>query len=231
MKVRFFILMVVSLSGVALICGSSAADRLPTGAEIMQRLDQDYLAAKDLQARLTGFVATSDQKFPVDVSVRLIVAQDIFRLDFEEPQALADNFLLLSGNKMYNYNFVVNTVLVSDAKRANASAIANFDLTSVTRFPKLVPLDKVTLKPTQSEKTPAGNAYTFEATAKPGVDLLYHKAKLWVLQDKYRPYRIQMFTPEGTIRVQMQVADWRYNANLDPKKLTALPKGVDVINR
>jgi hypothetical protein len=231
MTARALALMLLALPFVVPIGASRAAQKIPSGADILERLEEDYLASRDLQARLVGFVATADQKFPVDVAVRLIVKQDIFRLDFEEPQALADNFLLLSGNKMYNYNFITNTVLVSDARRANASALGNFDLTSVTRFPKLVPLDKVTLKPTRSEKTPLGDAYTFEATAKPGSGLLYARAKLWVLESRYRPYRIQAFKPDGSEQFDMTVSEWRYNANLDAKKVTALPKGADVINR
>jgi len=231
MALRPFIRVLVAFTLSTAGAGVVAAARLPPSREIVQRLEAEYSSAKDLQARLTGVVLTADQRFPVDVQARVVIPQDIFRLDFEEPQALADNFMLLSAGKMYNYSFLTNTVLVSDARRANASALGNFDVTSLTRISKLVPLDKVTLGQTVSEKTPSGDAFSFEVLRKPGSDLFYSRAKLTILQDNFRPFRFQAFKPDGSPHVDLTVKEWRYNTGLNAKTLTTLPRGVEVINR
>jgi outer membrane lipoprotein-sorting protein len=200
-----------------------------TANDVLNRLEATGKNLKDFSARLTGTVAGQDQKLKVDMDVLAMPPQDLVRVTFRAPEALADNFVIMDKSKVWNYLFLTNQVTVSPKNKASVSG-TTFDFTQIADFTSVIPRDKVNVKLVDTDTTPAGKAYVLEATPKANADLDFDKAKVWVTESGWRLYRVQ-FSGGKDSTADLTVTEWKANSGLKEATLRKLPKDAEVINK
>lgn len=214
----------------AVLTAPLALAQSPSANDVLARLEATQKNVRDLRARLVGTAETQDTRIKLDLEVQAIPAQELLRVKFNAPDTLADNFFIVDGDRVSNYLFLTNQVTVSSLKKSSVAGF-NFDPGQFTNFAEALPRDKVIFKPVVAETTPAGRAYLLEATAKPKADLAFSRAKLWVLENGWRPYRLQSFAQGGAQQADLTVTEWRTNLGLKPATLRAVPRDAEVIRR
>lgn len=80
------------------------------------------------QARLTGkIVGPGGDAQEADLIVKTLPAEKIVRIEFQKPDALADNYVVITPEKVYNYLFLTNQVVVYPREKARIEGLG-FDL-------------------------------------------------------------------------------------------------------
>jgi outer membrane lipoprotein-sorting protein len=223
-------------SRLALIALSAALAAIPAAAQsltandVLNKLEATQKNLKDFRARLVGTAATQDQNLKLDMEVQAIPSLQLVRVKFNAPDTLADNFVIIEKDTVYNYLFLTNQVTVSKINRESVAGF-NFDLSQFGNLTGSIPRDKVNLKLTGTEDTPAGKAYVLEATPKPNADLNFGRAKVWALENGWRLYRFQAFDEANKLQADLTVSEWKTNLGLTAKALKALPKDAEVVKR
>ncbi|WP_457637100.1 outer membrane lipoprotein carrier protein LolA [Oceanithermus sp.] len=120
-----FLLTILSLPALAL-----------TASELFQQVNAD-LEASPWQARLVGsIVGPSGEVQEADMVIKVLPAEKIVRIEFQKPDALADNYVVITPKKVYNYLFLTNQVVVYPRQKARIEGLG-FDLSRVGDLQKL----------------------------------------------------------------------------------------------
>lgn len=219
------------LAAAAAIAFSGASAQGLSANEVVNRLEATTKALKDVSMRVTGTASGADQKLKLDLDIKAISALDLVRITFRAPESLADNFVIVDKTRVWNYLFLTNQVTVSPRSKASFAG-TGFDLGSITDLNAMVPRDKVNYKLVASnEKTPAGATYVLEATPKANSGLDFDKVKVWVLENGFRPYRVQFSGDKNATTADLTIVEWKANTGLKEAALRAYPKDAEVINK
>jgi outer membrane lipoprotein-sorting protein len=78
-------------------------------------------ATEDVRFVLTGEIIEADgTTLTLEVDIRAIPQETLARAEFFQPDAVADNFIILDGDTVYNYLFLTNQVTIFRADDPNA---------------------------------------------------------------------------------------------------------------
>lgn len=208
----------------------AVAQAVPRPQDVLARLEATQKSIKDLRARLVGSASSADTSIRLDLEVRAIPAQDLLRVSFNAPDTLADNFFIVDKQRVSSYLFLTNQLTISPLAKGSVAGF-NFDVNQFSDFSSVLPADKVNFRPVVAETTPAGRAYVLDASPKPGVELPFTRARLWVLENGWRPYRLQSFAGGSQPQSDLTVTEWSVNQGLTPASLRAVPRDAEVIRR
>ncbi|WP_456476387.1 outer membrane lipoprotein carrier protein LolA [Oceanithermus sp.] len=108
----------------ALLAGTALAQTAP---ELLQKTSE-RLQAGPWKAELVGqIMGPGSDLQPADLKVAVVPEAEVVRIDFLRPDALADNYLVITPDKVYNYLFLTNQVVVYPRERARVEGLG-FDL-------------------------------------------------------------------------------------------------------
>jgi outer membrane lipoprotein-sorting protein len=104
--------MIYFLATVCLLLNPIVAQEL-SGEEVLANLEERSDTLTDASFLMTGkLVDTDGQEFPLEVTMQVIPAEGLLRAEFEQPDAIADNVLLIDNDGVYSYNFLTNQVSI-----------------------------------------------------------------------------------------------------------------------
>lgn len=86
----------LALCGALLIPSASAQ----SAQDIISRVDAAQKAARDISFRLSGSASLESSPQKIDFTVKSIPAQNVARLQFNAPDALADNIVVADSNEI-----------------------------------------------------------------------------------------------------------------------------------
>lgn len=95
---------------------STAQAQQPTADEIIKGMQDTLDSTTDASILVTGELLGSDGTvYQLELEVEAIPAEELIRLFIIQPDALADNFIIVTPTELYNYNYLTNQVVVYDA--------------------------------------------------------------------------------------------------------------------
>jgi outer membrane lipoprotein-sorting protein len=83
--------------------------------DVLAKLEERSEGMQDVRFLVTGKLIDADsQEFNLEVEVQMIPLENIVRMDFFQPDAVADNFVVIDSDGLYSYNFLTNQVTIFD---------------------------------------------------------------------------------------------------------------------
>lgn len=218
----------------ALLAGLAAAQEPPSVETILDNVTQ---AARDLQDAsflLTGRVIDADgTEFALEIEVQVIPGQDLASAYIIQPDALADNQIVLDGASVYSYSFLTNQVTIFDADDPDAlggilptgqdGATANLSL-DIGQI-----LEGYDAELVGVEDGPDGPVYRL-AFANRDREAMILDVDAWVLAADWLPRRLVFKEEDGRVVAELNAEQLVVNQGLDPAEVRALPEDAEVID-
>ncbi len=216
---------------------------LITAPALAQPLDVDTVldkvssAARGLQDatfNLTGkLVDTDGTTIALEIEIQVVPSQSLARAYIVQPDALADNEIVLDGDAVYNYTFLTNQVMIFDADDPDAlggllpkgedgaSAEISFDLGTIfAGFDATI--DSV-------EKGPNGDVYVIDfANKDPSAQILNVTAR--VESSDWLPRQLVFTQSDGHVLAVLNAEDLVVDQGIDPAEVRHLPDDAEVID-
>jgi outer membrane lipoprotein-sorting protein len=189
---------------------------------IVAKVRASQESAKDLQFHARGQVIQGDKVQTAEIEVQAIPKQQLRRVTFKAPAALAGNIVVIDKDKAYRYLALPHQVFVSSVEAATRNAPLDF-----SEVAKVLDgsLDDVSLKTGGTEKTASGKAHILEA------QVAKRRYKVWILDGTWRMHRLQAYDAAGDLKADLTVDGMKTDAGLKPATLKALPEDAEVVER
>ena len=207
----------------ALTLGAAGAQ---SAQDILNRVDSAQKAVKDLSFRVSGTANADSGNQTIDLTVRAIPAQNLARLQFAAPDALADNIVVADRKEVRQYLFLTNQITVMPLSKATGqSGLGDLDFTQLSNPASLLAGYNVKLLGTSGS---AGQR-TFQLEAQPkngGND----RTRVWITEAGWRPTRVQLLSSGKTV-ADLNVSNYKTNSGLNAAALRQLPKSAQIIRQ
>lgn len=194
--------------------------------DIINKVNATQKAAKDISFRLSGNANFQDGNQKIDLTVRSIPAQNLARMQFNAPDALADNIVVADKNEVRQYMFLTNQITVTPLKKAaNNAGITGVDFTDLSNTSAMLASYNVKLSGTTGAA--GSRVFQLDATPKDGGD----QARIWIAEAGWRPTRVQYLDRTGKVLADLSFSNYKTNSNLSAATLRSLPKDAQIIKQ
>lgn len=198
-----------------------------TVQDIVNKVDATQKAAKDVSFRLAGTASFENNTQKIDLTVKSIPAQNIARIQFVAPDALADNIVVADSKEVRQYMFLTNQITVTpSSKAANNAGLSGLDFTQLGNTGSL--LSKFDVKLLGTTGNAGSRVFQLEATAKGGGT---DKTRVWITEAGWRPNRLQILNKDGKVTADMTISNYKTNSGLSAATLRSLPKDAQIIKQ
>lgn len=205
-----------------------------TADEILENLEERSTSLQDAFFLLTGTVYDSDtQEYALEIEVEFIPGEELAKAYIYQPDALADNFILIDGETVYNYLFVTNqvTILDSDDPEALGDLLpeteGSFNLTpNLGRFFSSDNWEPSVQGYEEGENGPVYRLRfdNLDTTA----NLDYVDAV--VLAEEWLPASLTFVQADGSPLAELFFSDYELDSGLDPAALREIPPDAERID-
>lgn len=205
-----------------------------TADEVLAELERKVDSLADASFLLTGGLIDPDgTEIRLEVEVEVVTEPQVARATFIQPDALADNFIVLSGGAIYNYTYLTNQVTVFDADDPDAlggllgepepGEKLEFTLDLQTLFSGWA------VSSGGYVQTPAGDAYLLLfANEEEGAAI--GSAEATVLDGSWVPYTVTLYDERGSMVADLAIEGFAGDTGLDPADVTYIPDDAEVID-
>ncbi len=203
--------------------------------EILERLEQKAEATQDAAALVRGSLYDADgTEINLEVDVQFIADEQLTRAEFYQPDALADNFVVVDGDSVYNYLYVTNqvTILSTSDPDALGSLFPEVEEEvegSFNATPNINRLFNGWEATVESYgESPAGNAYRlrFDGVNEGPVD----HVNAVVVDGEWLPYSLEFVQPDGSVLANLTFENYTIDGGLDPEELRFIPPDAEVFD-
>ncbi|MBX3140816.1 MAG: hypothetical protein KF875_08685 [Trueperaceae bacterium] len=217
----------------ALIAPSAAAQAL----DVDTVLDNVTTAARDLRDAsflLEGkLVDTDGTIIALEIEIQVVPPAGLASAYIIQPDALADNEIVLDGPAVYNYTFLTNQVMVFDADDPDAlggllpkgedgaSAEISFDLGAIFAGYVATIADV--------EQGADGDVYVIEFKNKDPEALILDVIAR-VFSSDWLPRQLVFMEADGRVMAELNANDLVIDQGLDPEEVRRLPDDAEVID-
>lgn len=195
---------------------------------------------RDAAFRLTGFVVDPDgNELALEMEVELIPGETAAGAYIVQPDALADNMVVLDGDALYNYTFLTNQVTVFDADDPDAVG----DLLGGVADPEATEDAAESFEPTfdvrrlfeaydaswvEAVESPHGTADVVSMV--PHDDAAIAEVLVTVPRETSLPYTLAFLRGDGSTLASLTLEDLRVDSGLARSDVTYLPEDAEVID-
>ena len=234
-----------------LFTGALAQDM---GAEaILAALEETADTTFDSQFVLTGDITDADGTvYSLEIDVQIIPAEELAFAYIIQPDAIADNFIILDGDVVYNYQYLTNQVILLPADDPDAlggllPADANVGDDSEQDFEVQLDLNMLFegWQPSVEgyTSTPEGDAYIMrfdDVSEQEEVIIEYVQAQVIdgsLEGQTWAPYRLEFYSGDSSEDASdaapvatLIFRDFMRNVGLNPEDLRYLPPDAEIID-
>ncbi len=195
--------------------------------DIVNKVDAAQKAARDVSFRLSGTAAFESSNQKIDLTVKTIPAQNVARVQFAAPDALADNIMVADKNEVRQYMFLTNQITVTPtSKAANNAGIGGLDFNQLGNTSAM--LSNYTVKLLSTTGAAGSRVFQLEAAPKNGGT---DRTRVWITEAGWRPNRIQLLGQGGKVMADMTISAYKTNAGLTAAALKMLPKDAQIVRQ
>jgi outer membrane lipoprotein-sorting protein len=199
--------------------------------EVLAKLEEGANSMQDASFLLTGkLIDTDGQEFPLEVSVQLVPSENLVRADFIQPDAIADNFIILDKDGVYSYNFLTNQVSIYNLGDAEAfgglfpSASEGSSYEFTLNMTELFSGWNVTLEGYQE------GLYQLRFSNTESEDIILGHVDVSVDQETWLPAHMLFYSPEDNQVAELVFNDLRVNQELDPEEIRSIPDDAEILD-
>jgi outer membrane lipoprotein-sorting protein len=211
------LLLVVSpLIGAQPLEGDAVMDNIRAAAE----------ATEDVNFILTGEIAEADgSTVTLEVDIQAIPELSLARAEFFQPDAVADNFLILDGDSVYNYLFLTNQVTIFRADDPNAFGNLFPDL-NAQELDLSLNLETLFAGYAATIESYATGSYTLRLIpeTEDGYILAHIDEATWL------PRGLEFFNQAGSRAAFVQFENLQVNSGLNPADVRFIPSDAERID-
>ncbi|MCA9838437.1 MAG: hypothetical protein KC422_16085 [Trueperaceae bacterium] len=204
--------------------------------EVLAKLEETAASLHDAKFLLTGKLIDADgTEFPLEVDVQIIPDMKLARADFYQPDALADNFILVDGDGLYNYIFLTNqaTLLNANDPDALGGLLGGGGDPGDKPFELNLNLEEIfagwDLSIKGYEESPAGNVYVLQFD-NVEENVVIHKVEGRVIDGEWHPYSLMFYGETDNLMAELIFNDFQTDLNPDPEDLRYMPDDVEIID-
>ena len=209
------------------LCLSLGVVHAQGAEEVLDRV-QATLEAGPWTARVAGRILTPDGSLQeAEMILKVVPEAEVARVDFIRTDAVADNYVVITPEEVYNYLFLTNQVVVYPRERARVEGLG-FDF-SRANLDELLGRGDVVWRLEGVEPTPEGEAWKLVGTADE-LELGFAEVGFWALKAEARPYRMVLRNAEGEVVAELDWVEWR-RADLTVEALKSFPLDAEVIRK
>ena len=232
MKVYVLLLTVVSLHVLSLPSLGEAQNL--SSDEVLANMKTAAETLQDTSFVLKGNLTDPDgTEIALEVDVQVVPAVKAARAEFIQPDALADNFIVLNGDAVYNYVFLTNQATIFPTNDPDAlgglfpegNVDQGFDFT----FNPEQLFRGWTVSIMGYGDSPVGNVYEMRfVNEEPDALVAYVDAK--VVDGEWRPYTMTFYNPENAVLAAITLTDFTRDQGLDADEVTYIPADTELID-
>ncbi len=219
----------------ALLVAATANAQQPDVSSLLDNIKNAANAIQDATFTVTGKLVDADGTvIPLDVDIQTIPPQHLASAYINQPDALADNQIVLDGNVVKNYTFLTNQITLFDANDPDAlggllpasptgqgAPQISFDLGAIFAGYDASIKDV--------KQTGGTTTYVLDFTNKdPKASILNVEAT--VPSSDWLPRRLVFLQKGDRVVADLNVTNLKLDQGLDPKKVAYLPKDAEVID-
>jgi outer membrane lipoprotein-sorting protein len=230
-----FALLISLLTSLSFISLSFAQDL--SVEEVVAKLSERAETVEDARFLLTGNLIDADaQELPLEVNVSSLPKEGVLRAEFLQPDALADNFIVIDGQDVYNYVYLTNQVTILDLSDPAAfGGLFPADEGESTSSSFTFTLDLVSLfdgwaaSSQGLSESDTGNVYTlrFDNTEK---GLAIDHVEITVSEATWLPTTMTFYGPDDVLIAEIVLNDFEVNTGLNPDDVRYVDPSAEVID-
>lgn len=167
--------------------------------------------------------STQDADFRVQV---IPGKNETTRVDFNKPNALEGNFVVISKTEVWNYLFLTNQVIKQSRAKAKIDGLG-VDLSGLGDIDQLT--EKFTTKLSGTVTTPEGAAYKLVSTTK-DKSMGYTTMEMLILKTDPRPYNIKLKDEKGAVVGDLTIKNFK-RSKATTKTLKKVPADAEIIKK
>lgn len=222
-----------------LICGLAYVGAQELSAdEVLDHLEASADALEDASFLLTGNLIDPDgTRIALEIEIQVVPEARAASAYIIQPDALADNQIVLDGEVVYNYLFLTNQVQVFDAddpdalggllpeREGGGPVDVDIDLGAVFAGYDASVADYV--------DTPLGPAYRLRFSNREQDAVVVYVEALVTDGDatgEWTPYRLTFYQEGDVVMAELTFEDFVRDQGLDPTEVTYLPEDAEVID-
>lgn len=222
-----------ALFATLLILASAPAVAQQDADALVDRVAETAEALRDVSFLLTGRLIDADgTEIPLELEVQAIPDRRVASAYVLQPDALADNILVLEDDTVANYTFLTNQVTLFDAGDPDAlgGLIGGGEGEELEVTFDLERLFSGYEASTEGEtETPHGPATIIR------LDNLEQDAQIasvlaTIPEATLLPYRLELLGPEGDLLAELVFEDLAVDTGLEASSVTYLPEDAEVID-
>ena len=205
--------------------------------EILAKLEARSSSLQDASFLLTGTLFDTDgQEIALEVDTQFIPGQELARAYFQQPDALADNFIIVDGKTVYNYLFVTNQVTILNANDPEAlggllpqdAAQGSINLTP--DLGKFFSSDNWQAAVRGYKDSPDGPVYDLRfENLEQSANISYVDAT--ILDNQWLPESMTFVQRSGDPLAELKFGDYQLDTGLDPAQLREIPQDAERIDQ
>lgn len=205
-----------------------------TADEVLAKLTASAESLQDASLLVSGrFTDPAGSERALELKVYLIPPLQLVRLEFRQPDALADNFVVLDGETVYSYLFVTNQVMIHSVSDPDALGALLPDANAVGPLALAFDLSRLFdgWEATVSGygPSPEGEVYLLRfSNSDPVAEISHVNAD--VVVDGWIPYRLEFITGDGWVVAELFFTAIVRDQGLNPDDLRYLPPDAVIID-
>jgi hypothetical protein len=182
------------------------------------------------QARMVGRIVTPNGDVQeADLIVKTLPAEKIVRIEFQKPDALADNYVVITPEKVYNYLFLTNQVVVYPRAKARIEGLG-FDLSRMGDLRELGEKGEVVWDAPQATTHDGQPAWHVVGRSADPDAAGFARVEVWIAKEPARPLRTVFYGPSGQVLSDLAWVRWE-RTRFSRDDLVAFPPDAEWIEK
>ncbi len=215
--------------------GPPASAQAPDVDTVLENIKTAADALQDASFTITGRLVDADgTEIPLEVEIQLIPSQQLAGAYIVQPDALADNQIVLDGDVVKNYTFLTNQVTLFDANDPDAlggllpageggqgSPQISFDIGAI-----FAGYDAAIADVASADN---GNVFTLDFRNKDAAATIATVEALVPASD-WLPRSLIFRKSDSSVLAELHADDMRIDQGLDPAEVGYLPQDAEIID-
>lgn len=219
----------VALLLTILVAGFGLAQEL-TADEVLANITREAEATHDASFLLTGRLLDPDgTAITLEVEVELIPGEKVGRASFIQPDALADNVVVLKGDEVYNYLFLTNQVTIFSADDPDALGGLLSDGEEGGGVDVTLDLDRLFAGWEAEVESYQAGVYRLRLDNKEEGAALT-KVMATVQEGTWTPTELTLFGGDGRMVAELFIENFQRDQGLSVEDVTYIPEDAEVID-
>jgi outer membrane lipoprotein-sorting protein len=202
-----------------------------TAEDVLVKLEERSETMQDASFLITGKLIDADaQEFNLEIQVQMIPDENLVRMDFFQPDAVADNFMIIDKDGLYSYNFLTNQVTIFNV--GDSTALGGILPASENRGGYQFTLNMTELFAGWNVSLDGytDGMYNLHYTNKVTEGVTIGYVDVAVDESLWLPTEMRFYSLEKQLLSELAITNYAIDQNLDPEEVRYIDDTAEVID-